>query len=210
MYNILCVKWGTKYSHECVNALYNSLKEHDYPFYCYTEDPTGLDPGINIIDIPSKPILKVWWNKLRMFSSEFPVQGKIVYFDLDVKINSNPFSIIETIDWSKLNVIACPWKNDAVYDRPTNYDVRIHSSVMAWESGKHINEIWDYFINSGYRDYFLRKYVGIDRYIVHEEFDYNTFPYELAQSMMYEPDKVAPITTFEEYDDKRNILSKSS
>lgn len=210
--NVICVKWGQKYSEAYVNALYDSIGPYCNNFYCYTDyyNPSLLNPNIKVIKIPSSPTLNVWWNKLPLFSNEFPIQGKFLYLDLDVQINSNPFPYLKDLDWSSLTLIDCPWKNDKIYDRATNYDVRIHSSVMTWESSDEINEIWDYFINSGFKDYFLRKYVGIDRYIVHEEFNYKTFPHEFVQSKKYEPDKIAPITTFEEYDDKRSVLSKSS
>jgi hypothetical protein len=207
MVNILCVKWGDKYNHEYVNTLYKSL--HQYSFYCYTEDSTGLHPDIKVIPIPPKPVLKVWWNKLALFSRDFPVKGKNIFFDLDVKINSDPVPHLKNIDWSKLNLVDCHWKSDPIYDRPTSYDVRIHSSIMVWESNENTYEIWDHFNQSGYKDYFLRKYVGIDRYIVHEEFEYDLLPSDLSQSKMYEPDKIAPITTFEEYNDKRIVLQKS-
>ena len=67
----------------------SSLKKYcDYDFYCYTDDPTGIDSNINIIDIPSKPALKVWWNKLPMFNKDFPLHGKTIFFDLDVYITT--------------------------------------------------------------------------------------------------------------------------
>ena len=123
----------------------------------------------------------------------------ILYFDLDVKINSDPFDIIKQINWNKLTVIDCHWKKSNLYKRLSNYDVDINSSMLAWHSkSTSVHEMWDHFYNSGYKDYFLRKYVGIDRYIVHEDFEYNTFPHNFIQSYKYEPDKKAPVTTYEE------------
>jgi len=214
MLNIIFVKWGTKYSVDDVNRLYRSLvkyKSEDVQYHCYTEDPEGLDRGIHKIYIPRKPSLKKWWNKLRMFSSEFPLEGKVLYFDLDVTINEDPFGILEDVDWNALTLINCHWKSDSVYDRPTNYDVRINSSVITWTAeNPNIHKMWDLFINSGYKDYFLRKYMGIDRYIVHEGFQYNTFNPEYIQSYKFEPYKTAPITTFEEVDyEKFSSVSRS-
>jgi len=50
------------------------------------------------------------------------------------------------------------------------------------------------------RDYYLRKYVGIDRFIVHEDIVYDTFPNTWIQSKKHHPDiNYEPIvTTFEE------------
>ena len=93
--NVIFVKWGTKYSSEDVNILYKSLAKDGFDYYCYTDNPDGLDPNINIINIPTKPALKVWWNKLYMFNKDFPLTGKLtgktIFFDLDVYIRSDPW-----------------------------------------------------------------------------------------------------------------------
>lgn len=206
--NVIFVKWGTKYSSEDVNILYKSLKEYgqSYSFFCYTEDADGIDPEINIIPIPEGNTLRVWWNKLKMFDKDFPLKGKTIYFDLDVRINSNPFYILDEVDWNSLTLIECHWKSNDLM-RVTNYDVQINSSVMTWDADNpDMHLIWDHFDKSGSRDYFLRKYVGIDRYIVHEDFAYQTFPIDFIQSYKYEHNKVAPVTTFEELNYGRGDL----
>ena len=194
---IIFVKWGLKYTSDQVNSLYHSLVIYNNKsaYYCYTEDPKGLDTNIKIIPIIKKPKLKKWWNKLYLFSEDFPMTGPCVFFDIDTKINSNPFGYFT--DFSKLTLIDCHWKSDSIYDRPHNYDVRINSSVITWTPGNHTN-IWSKFIEN--RDYYLRKYKGIDRFIVHEGFDYDKFPQELIQSYKHEHNKQAPITTYEELD----------
>ena len=201
--NIIFVKWGTKYSSDHVINLYNSLKvySNNYVYYCYTDREADvlINAGLRTIPIPEKPALKKWWNKLKMFDKDFPLVGKNLYFDLDVKINSDPFDIVEQINWDKLTVIDCHWKKSNLYKRLSNYDVDINSSILAWDSkSTSVHEMWDHFYNSGYKDYFLRKYVGMDRYIVHEDFEYNTFPHNFIQSYKYEPDKKASVTTYEE------------
>ena len=201
--NIIFVKWGTKYSSDHVINLYNSLKvySNNHVYYCYTDREADvlINAGLRTIPIPEKPALKKWWNKLKMFDKDFPLVGKNLYFDLDVKINSDPFDIVEQINWDKLTVIDCHWKKSNLYKRLSNYDVDINSSILAWDSkSTSVHEMWDHFYNSGYKDYFLRKYVGMDRYIVHEDFEYNTFPHNFIQSYKYEPDKKASVTTYEE------------
>jgi hypothetical protein len=200
--NVIFVKWGTKYSAADVNTLYNDLIQYEpnFTYHCYTEDPTDLNPGINVIPIPEEPVLKVWWNKLRMFSKEFPVVGKCMFFDIDTKINDNPFTILPMIDFDELTLINCPWKSSDIYDRLTNYDVKINSSVITWTAGK-MNRLWDHFYGPQ-RDYFLRKYVGIDRYIVHEMFSYDTFHRTYVQSYKYQKEiNYNPsVITYEEVD----------
>tara|TARA_B100000287_G_scaffold413269_1_gene444617 strand:+ start:754 stop:1404 length:651 start_codon:yes stop_codon:yes gene_type:complete len=212
--NIICVKWGEKYSVKHVIDLIQSLKKYNnkFSYICYTDRDADIleQNDIITIPIPNKPLLKKWWNKLKLFDEKFPVSGKNLYFDLDVKINSDPFYVMEHIDWSKLTVVDCHWKKSNLYKRLSNYDVDINSSILAWDTNKSdIHGLWDHFYNSGYKDYFLRKYVGIDRYIVHEDFEYNTFPHDFIQSHKYEPNKKAAVTTFEEVNfEGTNIISK--
>jgi hypothetical protein len=52
MYNVVTVKFGTKYSADFVNKIYNdlvALTKAEFKFYCYTDDPAGIDPAINIL-----------------------------------------------------------------------------------------------------------------------------------------------------------------
>ena len=198
--NIIFVKWGTKYSSEDVNTLYKSLVREDFDYYCYTDDPSGIDPNINIIPIPKKPALKVWWNKLYMFNKDFPLTGKTIFFDLDVYIRSDPWVILESINWQKLTLVDCSYKTHVVDSRKHHFDVKINSSVAAWnaDAGR-IHSIWDKFYTSQ-KDYYLRKYAGIDRFIVHEGFHYDVFPSDVIQSYKYSYNWKAPIVTFEEVD----------
>ena len=198
--NIIFVKWGTKYSSEDVNTLYKSLVREDFDYYCYTDDPSGIDPNINIIPIPAKPALKVWWNKLYMFNKDFPLTGKTIFFDLDVYIRSDPWVILESINWQKLTLVDCSYKTHVVDSRKHHFDVKINSSVAAWnaDAGR-IHSIWDKFYSSQ-KDYYLRKYAGIDRFIVHEGFHYDVFPSDTVQSYKYSYNWKAPIVTFEEVD----------
>ena len=198
--NIIFVKWGTKYSSEDVNTLYKSLVREDFDYYCYTDDPSGIDPNINIIPIPAKPALKVWWNKLYMFNKNFPLKGKTIFFDLDVYIRSDPWVILEGINWQQLTLVDCSYKTHVVNDRKHHFDVKINSSIAAWNADAgYIHSIWNKFYGPQ-KDYYLRKYAGIDRFIVHEGFHYNVFPNDLIQSYKYSYNWKAPIVTFEEVD----------
>ena len=195
--NIICVKFGTKYSSEFVNKLFTDLNSRDN-FYCYTDDSNGLDKSIKVIPDMGRPTLKVWWNKLRMFDKNFPISGKTLFFDLDVKINSSPEYL--NVCWNKITFIDSHWKVGKLYNRLSNYDVKMNSSMITWNADNpDVHKIWDHF-NTGFRDYYLRKYKGIDRFIVHEDFEYETFSPQYIQSKKYQPDvDYKPIiTTFEE------------
>lgn len=198
--NIITVKFGLKYGPEFVNKIYNDVKDQSKfdKFYCYTDDSYGLDEGIKVIPDQGRPTLKVWWNKLRMFDKNFPLSGDILFLDLDVKVQ-DPERLFE-ISCGNLSFINCHWKQGKLYNRLSNYDVKMNSSMIAWNANdKDVHKIWDHF-NTGFRDYYLRKYKGIDRFIVHEDFDYQTFPNTYIQSKKYHPDinYKTIITTYEE------------
>jgi len=201
MYKVICVKFGNKYGPEFVNKLYDDLNKYtksEFKFYCYTDDASGIQDGVNVIMPLGRPTLKGVWNKLRLFDSQMNLSGKTYFFDLDIRIQKDP--LVDLDDWSRLTLVESHWKVGKLYNRLSNYDVKINSSVMAWDAsdGK-MMEYWSHF-NTGLRDYYLRKYVGIDRFIVHENFEYNTFDHKYIQSKKYQEqiEYEASILTFEE------------
>ena len=203
--NIIFVMVGTKYVPQQVNRLFESLYNHgpSYKYYCYTDaiDISVFNPNIIIVPTFKIPRLVGVWNKLAMFSKTFPAKGKVMYFDLDTLITNNPFNV--AINWDKFTMVDCHWKPASII-RSSNYDVTFNSSILAWDTDSEIvPQFWDHFILSGQKDYFLRKYVGIDRYLKHEYFDkddFTYFPHEYIQSYKYEQHKQAPVITFEELD----------
>ena len=89
-YQILCLKHGTKYSADYVNKLYNMVQRNctlDFDFWCLTEDTKGLNPNIKTLPLPSG--LAGWWCKPYIFSQDLPINGTILYTDLDVVISGN-------------------------------------------------------------------------------------------------------------------------
>lgn len=90
MISVVCVKHGTLYGPEYVNRLYcgvsgNLLSGFKGKFICYTDDPTGLDPAIEVRALPDD--IEGWWNKLYPFSpGQFDEGERIVYIDLDTLI----------------------------------------------------------------------------------------------------------------------------
>ena len=161
MNHIVCVKWGNKYISQYANVLYNMVKRNTtvpYEFHCITDDPKGLDPHIKTIKLPNDPWIKSWWSKLWMFSADFPLQGNILFFDLDVIVfknidelftyNPDKFMIIR--DFNRCRVK--DWKQS-------------NSSVMRWKPGT-MNYLWDEFVqnpsrvmqnNHGDQDWIMRR-----------------------------------------------------
>ena len=198
--NIIFVKHGDKYSAEHVNRLRDKLKEF-FPttqYFFYTEDRIGVE--VEVIPCFEKPSLRFWWNKLAMFSADFPVKGKCLFFDLDMDIKEDPSSFLK---WDGLTILKDYWKDD-LYMAPHAYDVHINSSVITWTSGEQTH-IWDHFMTN--KDYFMRKYKGIDRFLVHEGLEFNTFDHGLVNSVANEY-RDAPIDMYNgmKYELPRNNL----
>ena len=168
--NIILLKHGTKYSADNVNEIYDSLKDYTSAnFYCFTEDKK--DVIIDCIDIPKKPKLMRWWNKMHLFRKDFEIEGKCVLFDLDIKILSDPFPYINDIDWNYPTFMRDLWKKDKFF-RKHSYDTELNSSILAWTSREN-SYIWDIFSKN--IDYNTRKYKGIDRFFWHEKIQWRTF-----------------------------------
>ena len=139
MNHVVCVKWGSKYSAKYVNVLKNMVARHTtvaYKFSCLTDDATDLDPEINVIKLPKDPWIKTWWSKLWMFAPEMPLEGNILYFDLDVVIFDN---IDELFTFQgKFNIIRD-------FNRCRIKDWKLsNSSCMKWQTGT-MNYLWTEF-----------------------------------------------------------------
>lgn len=87
---ILCLKHGDKYSSDYVNTLYNMVIRNctiPFEFVCLTDNSADINPNITILPLPKD--LQGWWCKPYMFSTELPLDGVILYIDLDVVISGN-------------------------------------------------------------------------------------------------------------------------
>lgn len=189
--NIYFVKWGIKYTNKDVNNLYKSLHQYrpNYNYFCLTENPDDL--LMNTIELPKK--YKRVWGKIYLF--EVAKTGKNVFFDIDNEIKSDPFDIIDSLCFNKLTLMdTSPWKKNLFY-RKHSYDVQICSQIMGWEGDNSF--IHEHFLTKW--QYFVTKYSkGMDRFLVYEKFNYDLFPHELIASKKYQPEKNAPIITYEE------------
>lgn len=84
--NIVCLKWGDKYSSHYVNVLYNMCKRHSkesFNFICLTDNPSNLSKEITIKPLP-KTNLHGWWLKPYVFSKENNFVGDVLFLDLDL------------------------------------------------------------------------------------------------------------------------------
>ena len=91
--NFACVCYGTKYSLEYVQKLYNMVQRNttvDHKFYCFTDRTDSHEWLKGDIIVKQFPMvdLKGWWNKMQLFHPGI-LEGDTLYMDLDVVITGN-------------------------------------------------------------------------------------------------------------------------
>src|SRR5210317_841351 len=87
---VLCLKHGEKYSAKYVNTLYSMVKRNltiPFTMVCLTDNKQGIDKDVLCLDLPTD--LSGWWCKPYMYSNQLPLNGTILYMDLDVVISGN-------------------------------------------------------------------------------------------------------------------------
>jgi hypothetical protein len=144
MPNVICMKWGTKYGPEFVNKLYSMVARHlaqPHRFVCFTDDPTGLAPGIEVKPLPEMnlpPGKERGWRKLSTFGAPLAdLSGPTLFLDIDIVITGplddffayrpGDFCIIR--DWHK------PWRGIG------------NSSVYRFEAGAHADLLANFLAN---------------------------------------------------------------
>ena len=95
--NVICMKWGHKYSTEYVNRLFGMVKRHlslPFRFICCTDDTRGICPDIEIQPLPKLAlppgVPERGWRKLTVFDKHFGgLSGLALFLDLDIVIVDN-------------------------------------------------------------------------------------------------------------------------
>jgi hypothetical protein len=146
-----------------------------YQFVCFTEDTKDIDRSIRCEPLPDLP-LQGWWYKLWFLSKDFPLNGTILFLDLDLIVfqnidrffnyNNNSFCIIRDFNRS-MN---------------SNWD-RVNSSVFRYQSAEHAN-IFDLFWRD--RNTNLQRYRGDQDFIFTHLTARCLWPDEWVQSYKWE------------------------
>jgi len=170
-YNVIVVKWGTKFTPEHVNRLYRMAKRNitlPFNFYCYTEDPTGIYDEVNIIPLDISLELEKWWWKLTLFRKNNLGNGVNLFLDLDVVIQSNIDYFFIKAKHNKIILISQDDDNWHIFAQ-LNHDPKTtpayNSSIMIWYNNEN-QEIYKKFIDN-YKLY-TKIYYGIDRFLSYE------------------------------------------
>lgn len=130
--NVVLLKHGKKYSAEYVNKIFRMVKKYTtlpVTVHCVTEDPTGITPEVRIIKLPTNSWTSGWWYKPYIFSKDLPVEGTILYMDLDIVITANIDKLF-TYNPGKFCVI-----RDFTRVMRPNWP-KFNSSIMRFEKGQ--------------------------------------------------------------------------
>ena len=131
--NVICMKWGDKYSADYVNILFNMVSRNlsiPFRFVCFTDDPKGINEEVEVFDLPSlnlpNNIPERGWLKLTTFSKTLgDLEGKALFLDLDLIITGSLDELFE-IEGDFLII------KDFI-----RKDVTGNSSVYRFEIGQH-------------------------------------------------------------------------
>lgn len=94
MKNVICMKWGVKFSPDYVNILASRVRKNltgPYRFVCFTDDASGLRSDIETFPLPEMTGLEGrperGWRKLTLFQERLAdLEGTALFLDLDVVI----------------------------------------------------------------------------------------------------------------------------
>jgi hypothetical protein len=93
-HNVICMKWGTKFGADYVNALHRMVRQHCTlapRFFCFTDDGRGIDRDVEIRPLPQLELdagPERGWRKLSILRKNDLV-GDVLFLDLDVVIRAN-------------------------------------------------------------------------------------------------------------------------
>ncbi len=139
-YNIICMKWGSKYGPEYVNRL-RAMAERNltlpHKFVCFTDDATGVDPRVEIRPLPQMSVpggAERCWRKLSTLMPGLGgLKGRCIFLDLDIVIVSNidefftvdgDFLVIK--EWNKRRTHGLG--NSSVY----RFEVGAHADILEY------------------------------------------------------------------------------
>lgn len=201
MKNILCLKWGTRYPPLFVNRLYAGVKRHlcaPFRFVCATDDPSGLDPGVDAVPFPPPPDgwTRKWphiFAKLAVFKDGFAgLEGQVLFLDIDQIIAGDidcffdykpgRFCIIRNwIEWRKRIFRAAPKIGN--------------SSCFRFDAGKS-DYIWQTFLRERDRALDRRFFRTEQAFMTHAAGEVEWWPEEWVRSFKRSCQRVFPLNLF--------------
>lgn len=143
--NVICMKWGNKFSSEYVNRLYRMVQKNlsiKHRFICFTDNPAGIQTGVDIHPLPQtisldENVPERGWRKLSVFAEKIDdLEGIGLFLDLDIVIRSNIDCFFSTNHNFQI-----------IKDWDFPHDIIGNSSVFKFKIGQHPYVLND-FINN--------------------------------------------------------------
>ncbi len=118
-WQIVCVKWGTRYGPEFVNRLWAMVERNTsrpVRFLCLTDDREGIRSEVECLDLPPLPCdhpkgTPGKWRKLVLWSRDLHgIQGPLLFIDLDTVVvdsldgyftHGDPHDVILARNWAR-------------------------------------------------------------------------------------------------------------
>ena len=186
--NVICIKFWNKYSVRYVNVLYKSIKRNtsfDIRFFCFTEDPVGLDK-----DIIAKPLPK-FKNGLKSKHCYIKEAGlcddnlaeelkgqRVFFFDLDVIITGSLDDIFNFPKGDDFYIIR-DWNNDSDYIGQAS----VYSFVVGTLG--YVKEYFEEHSEEIYEKFYTASQEYLSSKVVEKYGKLNFFPAELIKSFRF-------------------------
>lgn len=160
--NILCVKYGNKYSNQHVYRMKRMVEKNlTLPFNFYVLSDTKI-PKVNTIPLDLSLDLESYWWKVCLFNTN--LEGPTIYLDLDIVIQNNFDDLVDKIENDKILLINVEDGGTTAIGDTTPIPTwsPINSSVMCFNCQQH-KEIYDFFVNN--IDNHIVEFYGLDRFV---------------------------------------------
>jgi len=168
MFNIVCVKVGTKYRSNDVNRLYRMVDlnmELPFNFYCFTDDEEGLLLPIKKKRVYDLPLDSYWWKMTIFDKTMWDNNEPTLYLDLDVIIQNDITQLFGLVNRELLR-IGYIGKDDSIVKHENKHGLKhtaeVNSSVMLFHP-QDMHFIYKKFIKDA--TYNMEEYFGMDRYL---------------------------------------------
>ena len=123
-----------------VNELYKQwTKYHNGDFYCYTDNPRGIDPGVKVVTFEPRHDERMWWNKTYLWQPGL-FNNPTIFFDLDCVIHNNTNDIVDHSSKTKPNFLKTHWFSDDM--ARIIHHCNVNSSIMVFHDNNY-QSLWD-------------------------------------------------------------------
>ena len=177
--NIVCVKYGKKYTKDDVLKLKRMVEDNctlPFSFYCLSDEDIE---SVHTIPLDLSLDLERYWWKICLFDLDWDVPT--LYLDLDIIIQNNIDHMFETISRGALSTIrgddmGLYYPYDGQFTVLTIPQAMINTSILGFYPKYHRN-LYDEFMKD--IDTNMVKYYGLDRFVssFHSNFNYIDFEY---------------------------------